>query len=373
MMEKIDFELEVLSPVHIGSGEKITNWEYIIEGGYLKVYPYEHLISYLHKKNPKYLEVLRNSMRDKDFSLLKLKQTNINIGEPLYELKLALPLRTREVELFIKSLGKPYIPGSELKGALRTAYIGGLLLENGDLRNQVERKLIGELKKGGNIRELLANVGSKKRGNFEEILLYPKLENEVKQDAKYDLFRAISFPDLFFDIDNLRVEVPKIVGSNRPLNAYACEALKKGTRIKGSLMINMSHINKMVELENLTYPHMNLSWERLKELSNKFYSRVIELEMEFFNNMQKEDTVNHLKKILDRLNNGILLRIGKHQGYLSTTIMSVFKESNDFKEPNERLFEKVYLGSFNRVRNEKPKTRRLSSDDSTFGWVLLVK
>ncbi len=350
----LKFSLEILSPVHIGSGERITNWEYVIEGNRLKVYPYEYLISWFMNTNQAFLQNLRALMQDPNYSLYTLIDRNIKIPEPLYELPLRSSLQVREVELFIKSLGMPYIPGSELKGALRTAYMGGLLLADKELRESIRRRLRQKI---NNKREL-EKFGSKGKG-FEENFFNP-VENA---DAKYDLFKAIAFPDLFFELRDLCVEVPKIIGSDKSL--YACESIKVGTRLEGKLLIERSLIDRMLRVEKLNYKHLDLSWDRLKELSNSFYSLVLDLEMEFFRNMPEVRT--HLQEVKRRMEEGILLRIGKHQGYLSTTIMAVFK-----KEDPE-LFERVYDASVSQSRKEKPKTRRISSKNLTFGWVLIKR
>ncbi len=352
MLERIDFELEVLSPVHIGSAEKITHWEYVIEGNRLKVYPYEHIVRSLLEKNPAMLSSLRALMQEPNFSLQRLFSQGLRLDGPAYELELRGRLQTREVELFIKSLGRPYIPGSELKGALRTAFIGGLLLRDEGLRKRVEEEL-----RRADARWL--DRYASKGGGFEELFLYP----EDKKDAKYDLFKALSFADLFFEFEGLCLEVPSLMGSNRPL--HACEAIKEGTKIRGSMTLDMRAIESSRTLEGLRYKKLELSWEELRRLSEDFYSLVIELEMEFFQN--KPEIKRHLQRVKERAKEGILLRIGKHQGYLSTTVMAVFKRHNP------QLFERVFELSVQTVRREKPKTKRLSSKGSTFGWVLLVK
>lgn len=310
----LNFSLEVLSPVHIGSGERITKWEYTIKDNFLEVYPYQHLIAHLLEKNPAFLQNLRILMQNKYFSLSMLKELGVDVGKPLYRIEIVGSLKTNEVELFIKSLGMPYIPGSELKGALRTAYMGGLLLADKELRESIRSRL----KKINNKGEL-EDFGSKGKG-FEESFFNP-VENA---DAKYDLFKAIAFPDLFFELRDLCVEVPKMIGSDKSL--YACEAIKVGTRLEGKLLIERSLIDRMIRVEKLNYKHLDLSWDRLKELSNSFYSLVLDLEMEFFKNMPEVRT--HLQEIKRRMEEGILLRIGKHQGYLSTTIMAVFKKED---------------------------------------------
>lgn len=348
----LNFELEVLSPIHIGSGERITDWEYVIEGNTMKVYPYEYLINQLFEKNPAFLSNLKALMQRQDFNLSRLFSEGVNVGKPLYELEIRARTRTKEVELFIKSLGKPYIPGSEIKGALRTAYIGGLLLEDKNLRMNVENIL----RNNANNRKALNNFVS---SVIEGFFLYPTGKN----DAVYDLFKALSVPDMFFELKDLCIEVPQLVGSNKSL--YACEVLKEGTKIKGSLSIDTRPIEKIKNLEKLQYRKSELSWDILQKYSQEFYGLVLELEMEFYRG--RPETISHLERVKSKLKDGIVLRIGKHQGYLSTTVMSIFKKFNP------QLFEKIYENSVATVRPQKPKTRRISSKGLTFGWVILRK
>lgn len=352
----LGFSLEVLSPVHIGNGERITNWEYVIEGNRLKVYLYEYLISWFMNTNQAFLQNLRALMQDPNYNLSMLIGRNIKMPEPLYELPLRSSLQTKEVELFIKSLGTPYIPGSELKGAMRTAYMGGLLIKDKSLRKEVERLILQRADSRGKLDEF----GSP-RGDFEKLFLYP----EGKSDGLYDLFKVVSFQDVSFELKDLCVEVPKMVGSRRPL--YACEALKEGTHLEGTISIDTRALEKHKSLEGLRYRQDKVDWETLADMCRTFYGLVIELEMEFFKGLNMHQVVKHLQYIRERAEEGILLRIGKHQGYLSTTLMAVFKREN----PD--LFEKVYERSVPQSRKEKPKTKRLSSKDLTFGWVLIKK
>ncbi|MCF2543787.1 type III-A CRISPR-associated RAMP protein Csm5 [Ligilactobacillus ruminis] len=147
---KFDFTLLVLGPVHIGSGEKYTKKEYVYENN--KYYFPDMGRLYLRIKDDPRLNsaftafmteindgrrtttlgefLSANSISDRDFG-------GYSISESGYEFekssgrswngrnrKPGAGRNLNEISAFVKdSYGRPYIPGSSLKGAIRTILI----------------------------------------------------------------------------------------------------------------------------------------------------------------------------------------------------------------------------------------------------------
>ena len=129
--QNYEFVLHTLAPVHIGSGVKATSKEFIQENGEYYFPEMDKLYLFLEKNYPESLPAFEQYLLDsgsktnkrksrlidflndqrikkRDFGGFKIKQNNLvkNLGE---------------VSLFIRDgLGNRYIPGSSLKGAIRT-------------------------------------------------------------------------------------------------------------------------------------------------------------------------------------------------------------------------------------------------------------
>lgn len=126
-----DFILYTLAPVHIGSGVKVTSKESIQENGEYYFPEMDKLYLFLEKNHPESLPAFEQylldsgsktnkrksrlidflndqKIKERDFGGFKIKQNN-------------LVERLNEVSLFARDgLGRRYIPGSSLKGAIRT-------------------------------------------------------------------------------------------------------------------------------------------------------------------------------------------------------------------------------------------------------------
>lgn len=109
-------ELVTLSPLHIGSGEKLTAYDFVVKDKMLTVVDINAFLS----ENPQRAEdfyqqasasgfSLRNFLEEKELSTYKLYSIRCH-REP------------KDVHAAIKNAhGEVYIPGSSIKGALRTA------------------------------------------------------------------------------------------------------------------------------------------------------------------------------------------------------------------------------------------------------------
>ncbi|PMP97176.1 MAG: hypothetical protein C0169_03780, partial [Thermodesulfobacterium geofontis] len=121
-----------------------------------------------------------------------------------------------------------------------------------------------------------------------------------------------------------------------------------------------------------------LAFKFLKESAINFYESLIKEDENFIEKKVQDldvkkdlkNKLNKLKEFLTKIKNSskiiIPLRLGKHQGYLSTTIMQIVKK----EKPD--LFEKVFRISVPKERPEVNKTRKILDPESTFpGWCFL--
>ncbi|MCS6875580.1 MAG: hypothetical protein NZM36_01810, partial [Aquificaceae bacterium] len=130
-----------------------------------------------------------------------------------------------------------------------------------------------------------------------------------------------------------------------------------------SLLQELENLSKAFKIPYRYAKYMKL--EHFGEFSKIFHSELIDMEADFFRRKGRQDIAKHLESIRAQADKGILLRIGKHEGYLSTTIMAIIKKRN------RELFDRIFMESQPTPRQETNKTRRVNSQGKTFGWILL--
>ena len=129
---KQKYQLQTVTPVHIGSGETLNH----IDGCYANGRWYRIDLDKVLAHPSTDLNALTSEMSQRDFRWERhLQQHNADLTE-LSAYTLPCPQSPEEVEIreAIKSVGnRPYIPGSTLKGAIRTALLGEILSESDDV------------------------------------------------------------------------------------------------------------------------------------------------------------------------------------------------------------------------------------------------
>ncbi len=133
---KYRLTLSFYSPVHIGEGREIEPFEYIINDNILYTFSFEELVSALSPAERQELLQLQRSL--KPSSLKDLRNFVKHRCNPeyyrekipitpavakLYEEKFLEIQNMLKMEPFIKTMGTPFIPGSSLKGVIRTAVL----------------------------------------------------------------------------------------------------------------------------------------------------------------------------------------------------------------------------------------------------------
>ncbi|MCL0035205.1 type III-A CRISPR-associated RAMP protein Csm5 [Thermodesulfovibrionales bacterium] len=135
-MKIYNLRCQILTPLHIGDGKELQAYEYVIKDKFYKIL-FEDFV--LNLSSDKQREVTQLMETD----IMKLRQFLKNNFEPardkyeysgsvseivknLYETKIAEELNRLTIYPFIRTLNKPFIPGSSIKGAIRTAIIAQL-------------------------------------------------------------------------------------------------------------------------------------------------------------------------------------------------------------------------------------------------------
>lgn len=362
--EKIPCSIEVLTPVHVGSGVKLTDEiDFIKSKNSVHIVPQSELIKYL-EENPDELK----RFIDGEYKLSALqripegKKYNIVIG------------RTSEINEFERNgNGKPYIPGSSIKGAIRTI----LIKKRFDKLSTNEKN------------DLLKRVTNKKKEWASE----PILKQLLGDNSNNNLMRALEVFDAEFDnLELVKVLILSLTNdtgtsygwkqlwnrqnttNSNQASQIIAETLPIGSISYFSISLNSFLFNNQTAQSTLQFNESSLKEiNNLREEINKYSKQKLEKEKEFFEQLtspQKLNTViKEIDTLLDKLNNlsqdELILRISWGSGWKAMT--------GDFLDQN-------WLNTFRRnYRLGKtnfpifPKTRKIVFEDNEpkylTGWV----
>lgn len=124
------------SPVHIGSGEELEPFEYIVKDNSLHRFSFEQFVAALTAEDREKLIRLQKEQKSsvlKDIRYFErhrvtpgLYRESIPItasAAEIYENKFLEEANNMRMDTFIRTMGCPYVPGSSLKGVIRTAVL----------------------------------------------------------------------------------------------------------------------------------------------------------------------------------------------------------------------------------------------------------
>ncbi|WP_456422689.1 type III-A CRISPR-associated RAMP protein Csm5 [Thermococcus sp.] len=398
--------LKVLSPLHIGNGNQLTPVDIYPEEDKVYVLDLDKLIGNLQNLGvnlKEILHLLKNPPGERYVWKGYIDELNLNPKDyALYTLRIhGTPGKeSMQIREFIKLNGRPYIPGSSVKGALRTAVLYRVLKECGDsgtamdvvsrVKNSkglVERKTLELAKEIGfnsHVVEFYVEKLSKERvdgkraDDLLEAIVFgmePDRRSGVRYEPKRDPLRALIVRDSEpVGKKHLAVYRVEVVPVNLPIWV---EALEPGTtgnievRIdKELLKLNSGHFNGLLWecLENYGKPwevFEDFLWKAVEE----FYGEVIKTELTESSRLRKYEA--NVESFYSSLKNyeGHLIRLGWGSGWLSMTVGILLRKEGKWEDVREKLG----LGRnprSKRLSSYFPKTRRLA-DGLPMGWVVL--
>jgi len=367
-MSKIN--IETLTPVHVGSGNLLYNntdfvqvniggephIAVISEDKIWKLLGEQHLDKWLiaiaKKENLKeFLKRFAPEAKSKDYSKRRM---------PLYcRLKENDTLK----ECIHNGIGLPYIPGSSIKGAIRTA----ILASRANMISNKENK-----------------IQQDKRGRI--VITGANIEQELfGKDPNSDIFRFIQVGDAYFDEEteiatrlinlNIRQNSDDLRDSSK---SQIVEAI--GMEAKSEFQMKVSkEYYEFVKKNNSNIGNLPVSSiGDLFRLINEHTRNLIEEEINYWSDIIEHkdggnDYVDEMQKILQEINHcevgkSCVLRIGHASGWRFITGAWTEKIAN-FKNvvvpasrPNNRNYEAY----------DFPKTRRWDEDSYILGFVKLT-
>ena len=388
LLVPFNLTVTVAAPVHIGSGERITSSEFNIrmrgQQDYLSVFGLDELLRWIAAQpNPERLaNLLTASLKN---------PSKGDISSFLHEYKVppdqtqiyALPVakhfpsneRVTEVLTFIKTAGRHvFLPGSSLKGALRSSLLRGALIQKEELRKSVETLVTESLKR------------NEKRTNSAAIEAEVFVKPQVKPArwSNYDVNRLLHIRDsAYFEPQDA-------------LQLYAVRMLSVSK--KGSLeyKINLSSRNPVtlfVEMLPIGFEvTLPAVWQAylLSDLAAEIRQADREAVLLFWNDFVRQASINlleqeanfyerhgrselkdwfeeRLKQMENSGDGTVFLPLGWGSGYDAKTITDLFSEQTF--EAVASAFAQKHLRAFRNVKGlgrpgNLPSDKWLGKDDS---------
>jgi CRISPR-associated protein Csm5 len=293
-------KLKILTPVHIGCNLKISPTEYFIEGNKFIRINIESLI-----KNPEFkkyqVNFIEQAKNQKPINQI-LPNKNLLLQNKLYsiEIKIYEKFEPKQVNEFIKSAGRVYIPGSSIKGSI----LSGILYHFGK---------------------------NKKLDNYKLKYLFENVLNEISEykTGKFSRWLDVSDTNMKTPEDALNLSLVKVEGSKSRRISILYETLKPGIEFEFELKTSIDNFYKFGKLTE----------NEILKIVDEFYKKVYEKEKKY---KIKED----LPSIPDK---GFLIRIGQGVTSFSTSYLLLAEELKikyHLREPLTRklISEKIPLG-----------------------------
>ena len=297
-MKTFKCKLTVVTPLFINGGDFAEHWqvEYFFKDGRAYLISLEKLLT-------AYLKYTHKSIREGiEFFKRLLKTENGKVNETLYnqlytdnfkeyilsnhyydysvDLSNEQTLRKQRLSIkgFIKTKGEPFVPGSSIKGAIRTAVLNKIINAN-------------------EIYNIYYNSHGYKENELNKFL--NKKLNERVGTAEIDKFSKIAISD-FMGASNKDLIIRSVAGKVKKSSVFAAEFLKPGTELRGMISFDENYFSK----------------EKLIGVSNDFSQRYIEL------------VNHHFKKNFNYNinNNSMFLFLGAINGWFAKTVNKIYED-----------------------------------------------
>ena len=343
MFKRINIEIEPITYLHIGSGEELNPLKYIIKNNFIYLVNETAAINSLANK---YAQKFNQIMETAD--LVKIHMfiaENLDIENHevwfdryqvddqfinYYKNKINKPENQNFVDEFIRTeINKsPYIPGSSLKGAIRTAILS-YLMEQKQPKESIKRQ----------------------RSQTLEVFLLNSLDrNKRRFEAKYDPFKYLRISDTAFENKNLNIKEVVNTKKNkikkRPYSFQEFLNMDNNNKKKKNLtwyaeVLDTNKIDNLKSSMDIHEKFFNiLSINNIPKIINWFYKYELKKDEKFYKYGKKKEVYLKLLEMINSVDdNEFMVKMGKHSGknYLS------FKEFH-YKTKTRNLIDNLPLG-----------------------------
>lgn len=377
-------KLKTLTPIHIGRGETIQEFEFHCDSKWYYRLNIDNCFSYIMEKENNVLDKFDEWIQEKEsqfegqggqqrkkaafrlniFDFISKKLKNVNLKNELenkirndssfYHYKMFLNDRpNKDVATCIKTAHKQlYIPGSTLKGMLRTALLD-IAIINDEKKNE---KLVPILKEGNkNInKEKIENSKKNYCSDFDSHYFnstYIKEDKNIGQkiklfdDVKYDIMKFIHITDTnSIPCEEagilIKPEIYTKKGKQSSLNYY--EAINVGFEFNARISVDIEYIKNILNRKTNKDEWLDLQEKfqtlfgdvdfvnedsiinSIKERVNNFFAGFIEKDLKWSNSSRIQSLTHFYKNIEEDV-----IKIGTGTGFHGITVMDAMIYDED--------------------------------------------
>lgn len=305
--------LEGLSPLFIGSGEKYSQLDYIHHENSLFILDFDKLLEQIP------VEVIDDLTND----IIENFENNIwrgDIEEFLSKYKIDWKksvgkkyafigkIGKNEINQFIKTGNQTYIPGSSIKGAIRTAILFKILKDS----FQSKKSIITNVLEHFNDREVVKLI---QRGGTTDLLRALIIsDSQVVEDSHIKITAST-----IYHLRNKESTIPGFY-----------EILDKDFTSSGTIKIN----HRLIGSNALVYQNFDLTKENVIKAINSFSKEIIAYELKVFKD-RKDSNLDSIIVLYEKLStqlanltdNECILRLGQGSSILGLTLFLNFKDN----------------------------------------------
>ncbi len=394
--------LQTLTPIYCGSGETLDPLSYAPDGNVIRVIDVDRFFSNLTEEQVKSYEswlmpLVERRARD-EITLERFignrigaKPESFLSSSTAYQIGFTIRPDLNGFKLHLRDAShRPYLPGTEIKGAFRTAVLHSLLQRQANyqtyqkllfsLKNNARRKYDEKLRYYGE--ELRTDEDDEKaallkKGKFSGKLETALLRGLNENDAKYDSFRLLQVSDS----DSLKPDVMRIEllqSLNTSPKTYTktwAETIRLDQKFISKLVLyDPLHVAKNMGFDDLSE---QFKVKNLLQACYEHSAAILKIESDYFRGNQRiSSIVAQLQSMNER--EKPLLRLGGGQGFLSVTTNLQVKQKDAvlYDDLIRRGSAAVPRRRWNTYPNNFPKTRRAVTDQygnplDLLGWVKL--
>ena len=366
------YQLKTITPVHIGTGETLSQIDGFYDNGRWHRIDIDAVLAAIPESE---LNRLTIAMGQRNFQWGRYLPTN----QPSTSYTLPCPEDPRETEIreAIKDVfGRPMIPGSSIKGAIRTALLWDLI---GDDNKEVQNDLKEQLQRRSN----------------QNWAGQPIERRVLGKDPNHDLMRVVQVSDTApIPIEALEMGVAWTVTLNRDGELVQkregnreyktfVEQIRAEQTLDFSIKIDKS-LFRPREKGELGYSDRQerVICEELADVCNFVAKGLANEEAEFYDYYRLPELANFYESFSNQIENlpngGFVLPIGWGTGYLAKTVTGLL--TGDDTDLTMKLRRHYRLGRSRSggdyYDDEFPKTRRVLYDrqrpKSPLGWVQIT-
>jgi len=371
-------EIEVLSPLHIGNGKDLSSaGDFFIQQQHIQFVDQQKLAKELHvsgKMNDYLTAILESD--DKFHFVEVLKELDVPFEETerfnLNHKNNELIGKKRDLKRCIRTAKQAYIPGSSLKGMLRTVILFFYLKTNRDLLKSIEKELEYFLGNGSKAeirkfwikkeRELLYEHTYKRDNNYQQLYKNQKeeLHNEIFHGIRPEDSKGVDDSDIV--IEQINRQHFYAIDNEKGVD-YLVECIQPNSILQTALTLLIDH-------ESDDFPFLKRDKpDELFVLINQWSDAMLDLELLLLKKTKvaqevrsdMEDQIEGLKALIATSDGSkAIARMGKGKTLFFQTLLPLLRE--DIQQGIIRM----YTGK----EGDFPQSRILTTEGNTMlGWI----